>query len=561
MTGRRKVKTGCQTCKKRRVKCDEGRPACQRCVSTGRVCDGYGIWGGGGNAYGSSDKAPFFSTSSLVRNKKMQGLPNVVVMSQRHRIAGRPASIGFEYFRRYTTTKLPGLFESGFWDSLVLQASEQEPAVLHAVTALGAAHKNEERISLTEYNEAIRHLRKSLTRSDKEALRVCLITCMLFVCIELLRGGFKAGHAHLSNGLRMLREIQSREGITSSDKDIILRSHAQSVEDTLVEVFSRLNVQTALFGQVSSYLLFVGDNAESPRTYDIPPRFSSLRDARNRLDALINGSHSLGQQASQLLLNQQPFSETLYQNQEHLETALVKWLVAFDSSRKELGANPHWRTRYGMPMLLLYHTMAKIMAATSLRGVDEMIFDNYLPDFELLLKQSYDMWNMMRSEMKKTMRTRGTNMPDINFTIDMGFIPPLYYALAKCRQPNLRRMVLELLKEVPHREGAWDGFTVIHMGGILIELEESGIYEGIDIVPRCSLPEPPEEDALLAVPASQRFNNVNVALPEFASGKATLYCRLYKGDGIWESKVVQFDAEFRKLNPFSLECVDGISAV
>ncbi|TEY71535.1 hypothetical protein BOTCAL_0091g00200 [Botryotinia calthae] len=25
----------------RRVKCDEGRPSCQRCISTGRKCDGY----------------------------------------------------------------------------------------------------------------------------------------------------------------------------------------------------------------------------------------------------------------------------------------------------------------------------------------------------------------------------------------------------------------------------------------------------------------------------------------------------------------------------------------
>ncbi|KAM0247599.1 hypothetical protein ACHAQJ_009791 [Trichoderma viride] len=555
-TRHRKVKTGCQTCKKRRVKCDERRPACQRCVSTGRVCDGYGIWGGGGNAYGSSEKVPSFSNSSLARSKKKQTLQNVVVMSQRHRIAGRPASIGFEYFRRYTTTKLPGLFESGFWDSLVLQASEQEPAVLHAVTALGAAHKNEEHISLIEYNKAIRHLRHSLNRSDRDALRVCLITCMLFVCLELLRGGFKAGYAHLSNGLRILREIQSYEGITTNNEDIILRSHAQSVEDTLVEVFSRLNVQTALFSHVSSYLLYVGENAQASRTYDIPPIFSSLRDARKHLDALINGSHSLGQQASQLLLGQQPFPEVLYRDQEHLETALMKWLVTMDSSLKELTRTPTWRTKFGIPMLFLYHTMTRIMAATSLRGVDEMIFDKYLPDFELLLKQSSDLWAMMLHELKKSFHVKGSKMPDINFTIDMGFIPPLYYALAKCRQPNLRRVILKLLKEVPHREGAWDGFTVIHMGNILIGLEEGSIYEGIDIVPSCSLPDPSIADALPVVPASQRFNNINVALPDFSGGQATLYCRRYKGDGLWESKVIQFDAEPRRLNPFTVECVE-----
>ncbi|KAJ4862060.1 fungal zn(2)-Cys(6) binuclear cluster domain-containing protein [Trichoderma breve] len=502
--GRRRVKTGCQTCKKRRVKCDEGRPACQRCVSTGRVCDGYGIW---------------------VRRNQMQPLRNIVVMSQTRAIAGQPASLGFEYFRRYTTTKLPGLFESGFWDCLVLQASEQEPAVLHAVTALGAAHKNEERISLTEYNEAIRHLRHSLKRSDKEALRVCLITCMLFVCIELLRGGFKAGHAHLTNGLRILREIQQREGVTTSDGDIILRSQAVSVEDTLVEVFSRLNVQVALFGQVSSYLLFVGDSAESPRTYDIPQTFSSLLEARKYMDALINGSHILGEQASQLILSGQPIPEKLYEDQGRLEAALMRWLHALDSSHEKLINRADYRTKFAIPMLLLYHTMTRIMAATALRGTDEMIYDHYLPDFSLLIKQSADLWDLMRTAMKKALGLRGTSRPDINFTIDMGFIPPLYYALAKCRQPNLRRMILELLKEVPHREGAWDGFTVINMGDLLIEIEEEGMYEGFEIKPSCYLPDPSIAEVLPIIPASQRFNNVNVALPDFESGKATLFGR------------------------------------
>ncbi|EHK23414.1 uncharacterized protein TRIVIDRAFT_147011 [Trichoderma virens Gv29-8] len=532
----RRVKTGCQTCKKRRVKCDEGRPACQRCVSTGRVCDGYGIW---------------------VRSKQMQSLQKVVVMSQRRTIAGQPASLGFEYFRRYTTTKLPGLFESGFWDSLVLQASEQEPAVLHAVTALGAAHKNEERISLTEYNKAIRHLRRSLNRSDKEALRVCLITCMLFVCIELLRGGFKAGHAHLSNGLRILREIQRREGVTTSDGDIILRSHAVSVEDTLVEVFSRLNVQIALFGQVSSYLLFVGDSAETSGTYDIPLMFSSLREARKYLDALINGSHVLGEQASRLLLSRQPIPEKLYQSQGRLEAALMKWLRALDSSHDEFTGRADFRTRFAIPMLLLYHTMTRIMAATALRGTDEMIYDRYLPDFSLLIKQSSDLWNFMRSELRKSFGLRGTNKPDINFTIDMGFIPPLYYALAKCRQPNLRRKVLELLKEVPHREGAWDGFTVINMGDMLIGLEENGMYEGMEIVPSYNLPDPSVAEVLPTIPALQRFNNINVALPDFENGKATLFGRRYNGDGKWESKIVQFNSAFQKLNPYSWECFDN----
>ncbi|TQV94296.1 hypothetical protein V2A60_002668 [Cordyceps javanica] len=36
-----KVKTGCITCRVRRVKCDETKPHCKRCMAYGYVCDGY----------------------------------------------------------------------------------------------------------------------------------------------------------------------------------------------------------------------------------------------------------------------------------------------------------------------------------------------------------------------------------------------------------------------------------------------------------------------------------------------------------------------------------------
>ncbi|KAJ3490519.1 hypothetical protein NLG97_g5765 [Lecanicillium saksenae] len=38
-----KVKTGCLTCRTRRVKCDEAKPACQRCLKSGHKCRGYTV--------------------------------------------------------------------------------------------------------------------------------------------------------------------------------------------------------------------------------------------------------------------------------------------------------------------------------------------------------------------------------------------------------------------------------------------------------------------------------------------------------------------------------------
>ncbi|KAM3540802.1 hypothetical protein ARSEF1564_006270 [Beauveria bassiana] len=36
-----KTRTGCITCRIRRVKCDEAKPMCNRCMTSGRMCDGY----------------------------------------------------------------------------------------------------------------------------------------------------------------------------------------------------------------------------------------------------------------------------------------------------------------------------------------------------------------------------------------------------------------------------------------------------------------------------------------------------------------------------------------
>lgn len=37
---KKRTKTGCQTCRARRVKCDEGKPECNNCIKSRRQCEG-----------------------------------------------------------------------------------------------------------------------------------------------------------------------------------------------------------------------------------------------------------------------------------------------------------------------------------------------------------------------------------------------------------------------------------------------------------------------------------------------------------------------------------------
>ncbi|OAA59555.1 c6 zinc finger domain containing protein [Niveomyces insectorum RCEF 264] len=40
-TAKKRTKTGCLTCRRRRIKCDEGKPRCNNCIKSKRQCDGY----------------------------------------------------------------------------------------------------------------------------------------------------------------------------------------------------------------------------------------------------------------------------------------------------------------------------------------------------------------------------------------------------------------------------------------------------------------------------------------------------------------------------------------
>ncbi|KAK5628902.1 hypothetical protein RRF57_004617 [Xylaria bambusicola] len=191
---KRKVKTGCRTCKARRIKCDEGRPECSRCVSTGRSCEGYGIWGGG----------TLKCTAKSVTPKAHTDTVQYALSSLFGELSPEQESC-FQWFRYRTYTKLPLPFITPFWDTLILQACTVEPAILHAVLALGSAHQKEtaeggeprggymildsqQKFMLQEYGEAIRSLRSHLSSHDKRSIHIALAACVIFTFFENLLG-------------------------------------------------------------------------------------------------------------------------------------------------------------------------------------------------------------------------------------------------------------------------------------------------------------------------------------------------------------------------------------
>ncbi|KAE8443324.1 hypothetical protein EG329_001967 [Mollisiaceae sp. DMI_Dod_QoI] len=205
-----KVKSGCITCKTRRVKCDETKPSCLRCQKFGRACDGY---------------LPEPSQSRGLIQLQPR-IPPVTLYEPSTSIhTTEEESRYFMTFSEHTAHELPGFYDSTFWTQMVLQESHNVAAIRHAVIALGALTKSLETAlgpglkvnviqatdakhheqAVLSHLRAIQELNQYISSSSSPQLRYALITCLLFVCFETFQGSYASSVQQTYGGLKILR--------------------------------------------------------------------------------------------------------------------------------------------------------------------------------------------------------------------------------------------------------------------------------------------------------------------------------------------------------------------
>lgn len=507
----------------RKVKCDEGRPACHRCKSTGRVCDGYGIWGGGEKFYRNRQ-------SVTVLKDVPQPPPSVSVF-----LIGTEEKHYFEWFRCRTAIKLPGSFVSRFWDTLLFQASLDEPAVLHAVLALSSVHKRgtveadcqmapehgsneQESSTLKHYVKAISHLKPHFSTKDRASFRVVLIACVTFVYLEFLRGHFRTAQTHLQNGLKILRETH----LLFNGNDGILRSNPclESTDDWIVEAFSRLHLQVELFKHAYQHPCIVIQPA-SPEIQILA--FHSINEAWQQLGQLLNDvfylTHLARQQAAYECVRKQLL---LLEDQQRIRSELVRWLEIFEAFQKPLqGFRPTQEVK-AYQLLYTYHTMTSIMLVTCLRPSDESVFDLHANQFVLLIRQLTTLWTT--ASTIAPVRAEPGDMS--RSVVDMGWIPVLYYTAVKCRVHRIRLQAIRLLESTSHREGIWDAKTAACVARKVLQMEERDFYKDVDTADDFSLSSSPRSQDLSVptLPEPYRIRDVEVVLSGDPMDRISLFC-------------------------------------
>ncbi|KAJ5225202.1 hypothetical protein N7468_006427 [Penicillium chermesinum] len=467
--------------------------------------------------------------------------------------------MSFDWFKEMTTKKFAGLFKSDFWETLVFQASAQEPAVRHAVVALSAAHRfdpnyepwtipttypfDAEQFTLQQYNKAIQHLKLRMGRNEKNDVRVALITCMIFVTLEYLRGLYKRGSAHLRHGIALLSNIPEKKSPMTPN---VFDAAEDFAHNALIDSYARLSIQSAMFGHVPASMCAVIRN---PKTNALPYNFPSASEARQTLDDLLNRIHCLKRHSYASRENESKDDmREMVETQEVIMGDLALWRKAFDNSiPRFMTGKDGRRDQFGHLLLVVYYEMAMIKGSTCLSD-DEMIFDQYTHRFLIILTAFLDMWKFFASldfrirDMRKIMDEPSDKCAGNGFTVESGFIPPIYYTTLKCRDPGIRRQAIAILRSVPHREGVWNGPLLADIAEQLMKMEEAGVYDNDPTVnDRIAFQDPPAKDLPPPkVKKEMRVSDVSVILPDRVDGDTFMRYSKREG-GKWQhfSRVVQ----------------------
>ncbi|KAJ5807799.1 hypothetical protein N7474_009068 [Penicillium riverlandense] len=532
---KRRGRTGCRTCRIRRVKCDEDRPVCQRCCSTGRVCDGYEVPSAATRETAQKYKGKRLLQPQILGNKN----DKILSINDSYGLDLSAAeSTSFDFFRCQSAREIPGYFISSVWEQLVLQLSHREPCILHAAVAVGAMHRFSRgqcpslltgsnslepanAFAIRQYVKSLNHLRSRLAGSPNESCGVvALAACLLFICLEMLQGNRPAAVAHLRTGLRILSglhvqflKLDPRQG------GICLELSSETEHNPLGQlaiVFARLDYEATMFGEQTPVLALIPvDNKLS-----IPKAFASVAEAKQSLDLLANSAFRFRGELLRLaaLENGDEFSEmdlavrhclhyskirtvnlchhpTIQEQHDSVLTNLARWSSAF----KALSVHPLYS--YARPTLLLEIQQFYLhFLISTIRDTHEQPCDRFVDTFKRIVSLS----EKFVDGVAPSNYVQSSYLPGLTFTLESGIIPAMYITSVKCRDRAVRHAAISLLQSTTCQEGMWEGALIARFMEGVAELEEKAAKNqtGKDAVTACDIPE------------QARFNDVVVAASE-----------------------------------------------
>lgn len=247
-----RTRTGCLTCRKRKVKCDEAKPICARCQRLQREC----TWSdelqviphrrqyAPTSPSSASDSSSSFSSSSSSHPSLQLTRPSGQSFVIEFPNIDRPTIPYIHHFVTFCSRFIayPNDNEGNPFQEELVPLAISSPALLHSMAALAAAHlsrgqKHHEVTAANHYSIALRELNAGLSdpaiaRSDS-TLGACLLLCVY----EISHSDNCRWHEHLQGA-----------------RDLILYRGGPKKDNYLTRFFSLLDVSGSLSSGVGKLL-------------------------------------------------------------------------------------------------------------------------------------------------------------------------------------------------------------------------------------------------------------------------------------------------------------------
>ncbi|KAJ0423213.1 hypothetical protein BJY00DRAFT_310341 [Aspergillus carlsbadensis] len=462
----KRSRTGCRTCRVRRVKCDETPVACQNCTSTGRQCDGYDAQRLPRDRKSAADRSKPARAHALTLQDNVDRTITWAMTSDERQC--------FAYFHGHTLPTLLQFFDSTLWQKHVLQLARYEPPVYHAIVALSAIHRNSEsngmqlatpasiraddawhQFAQDQLGRSVTLLNRRWTSQDPSLREVILVCCLLFILADLLRGRYDDAFQHLRGGLCILKELQASGDASNA---FVL------VEESVVAAFGHLDILASHYDRTfpilapctnAGFMQYVSYGDQYSAT-----QFCSLREVRAAFDVMLRKSYGfasrfLGISEEEIALNY----EALHSEQHDVWSQVEEFKRGFE---------PFYAANYdcltakeqrGLDIIRIHLLSIPVGLKSLLLGRNRAAVAYYTADLETVCA------------MVEEVMLRFTERPSM--TLENGVLAPLFHCATLCPDYNVRWWALELLRSWPHREGPFDSNWIAYLSeeGFRLELE------------------------------------------------------------------------------------------
>ncbi len=440
---------GCSTCRVRHVKCDEGMPACQRCLKAGRSCDYATL-----NVGAKIDEAPARFVVYVAPQEPFL-LPGL----------SRAESRALHHFQHKTAPEVTGPFHSELWSKLILQLCHHNASIRHSVLTLSSMHlvfwrlrddRNElYQDGMRNYNKAIRHFVQ--TPKLDHSFDELLISCILFCAIESLRGDFYQSLQHALSGLKIIAEHH----VSSAAR----RLPSSIPSDLLSKAFLILQSQVMELGDPSVFRLY---EDMLGRKTPIPDRISTFEEALHHLEVLMNELFRFLEDSEVLSKaganDSGDIMTAIMPRYETLKARCDKWSKQIDQLTTPVGLDMGSRHEACL-ILKIHQTIMNIFLQSFATGGMLDIFAGELADVLSLVE------DFLQSQSVGTASTSRNQKAPPTFSMSLGVVPILFMITWRCDTPAIRARSQKLLETCNRREGVWDSRVASQLAVHIIALK------------------------------------------------------------------------------------------